>query len=123
MTTNDPFVLLNILKRLITTKCDGHVEHDRSDALEEWYTLRMRDGEDITAYSKRASKALERMAATGVEITRIPTNIQQGSGYIKGLNNRTGNYVEYKNYLSNALETMKVDKYPETMAEAIQGAA
>ena len=75
MTINDPLVLLNILKRLITTKCDGHVEHDRSDALEEWYTLRMRDGEDITVYSKRASKALERMAATGVETTRIPNDI------------------------------------------------
>ena len=27
MRENDPLVLLSILKRIVTTKCDGHVEH------------------------------------------------------------------------------------------------
>jgi hypothetical protein len=123
MTSNDPLQLLNILKRLITSKVDGHVEHDRSDALEEWYTLRMRDGEDVAMYSKRAAKAIERMVATKVEKTRIPTDVQQAFGYIKGLNSKVAVYEEYKNYLSNAMVTMKLDKYPVTMAEAIQGVA
>jgi hypothetical protein len=35
MTTNDPLQLVNILKRLITSKAERHVEYDRSDALEE----------------------------------------------------------------------------------------
>ena len=123
MTSNDPLQLLDILKRLITSKVDGHVEHDRSDALEEWYTLRMRDGEDVATYSKRAAKATERMVATQVERTRIPTDVQQAFGYIKGLNSKVAVYEEYKNYLSNAMVTMKLDKYPVTMAEAIQGVA
>ena len=55
MTCNDPLVLLNILKRIVTTKCDGHVEHDRTDALTEWYNLRMGDTEDI-------SRALDKVA-------------------------------------------------------------
>jgi hypothetical protein len=117
MTTNDPLQLLGILKRLITSKVDGHVEHDRSDALEEWYTLRMREGEDLATYSKRAAKAIERMA------TRIPTDVQQAFGYIKGSNSKVAVYGEYKNYLSNAMVTLKTDKYPITMAEAIQGVA
>jgi hypothetical protein len=121
MMTNDPLQLLNILKRLITSKADGHVEYDRS--LEEWYTLRMRDGEDIAMYSKRAAKAIERMVVTKVEQNRIPTDVQQAFGYIKGLNSKVAAYGEYKNYLSNAMETMKLDKYPTTMAEAIQGVA
>ena len=97
MTSNDPLQLLDILKRLITSKVDGHVEHDRSDALEEWYTLRMRDGEDVATYSKRAAKATERMVATQVERTRIPTDVQQAFGYIKGLNSKVAVYEEYKN--------------------------
>ena len=32
-------------------------------------------------------------------------------------------YAEYKNYLSNALETMKTDFYPKTLTEAINNAS
>jgi hypothetical protein len=83
----------------------------------------MRDGEDIAMYIKRAAKAIERMVATKVEKNRIPTDVQQAFGYIKGLNSKVAAYGEYKNYLSNAMETMKLDKYPTTMAKAIQGVA
>ena len=32
-------------------------------------------------------------------------------------------YAEYKNYLSNALETMKQDHYPKTLTDAINSAS
>ena len=123
MRTNDPLILLNIIKRLVTTKCDGHVEHDRTDALTEWYNLAMSDIEDIASYSKRASKAIERMKSTGVTEAQQPTDEQQAFGYIKGLNSRVLVYAEYKNYLSNALETLKADHYPKTLALAIHSAS
>lgn len=47
MKSNDPLVFLTMLKRIVATKCDGHVEHDRTDALTEWYNLKMGDNEPI----------------------------------------------------------------------------
>lgn len=123
MTSNDPLKLLSILKRIVTTKCDGHVEHDRSDALTEWYNLRMGDNEDIALYSRRASKSVERMKTTGIRIDQIPDPEQQAFVYIKGLNSKVQIYADYKNYLSNALETMKHDYYPKTLTDAINNAS
>ena len=37
--TIDLLELLEILKRSVTTKCDGHVEHDISDAMEAFFSL------------------------------------------------------------------------------------
>ena len=84
---------------------------------------------DLTTSEGMAEKELRMAAykdsinlvATKVEKTRIPTDVQQAFGYIKGLNSKVAVYEEYKNYLSNAMVTMKLDKYPVTMAEAIQG--
>lgn len=98
MSSNDPLTLLNILKRIVTTKCDGHVEHDRSDALTEWYNLRMGDNEDIALYSRRASKSVERMKTTGIRADQIPDPEQQAFVYIKGLNSKVQIYADYKNY-------------------------
>ena len=123
MENNDPLALLTILKRIVTTKCDGHVEHDRTDALTEWYNLRMGDNEDISLYSRRASNSIDRMKTTGIRAEQIPNQEQQAFTYIKGLNSRIPMYAEYKNYLSNALETMKQDYYPKTLTEAINNAS
>ena len=123
MKDNDPLVLLSILKRIVTMKCDGHVEHDRTDALTEWYNLRVGDSEDISVYSRRASKSIDRMRTTGIRPEQIPNQEQQAFTYIKGLNSRVPMYAEYKHYLSNALETMKQDHYPKMLTEAINSAS
>jgi hypothetical protein len=102
MMTNDPLQILNILKRLITSKAHGHVEYDQSDALEEWYTLRMRDEEDVAMYSKRAAKAI-----TKVEKNRIQRDEQQAFGYIKGLNSKVAVYGE----CNGDYEAGKIPKY------------
>ena len=111
------------MKRIVTTKCDGHVEHDRTDVLTEWYNLRMGDNEGISVYSARATKSIERMRTTKVPAAQIPTQEQQAFSYIRGLNSRDQMYAEYKNYLSNALETMKTDYYPKTLTEAFNNAS
>ena len=77
MRENDPLVLLSILKIIVTTKCDGHVEHDTTDVLTEWYNLKMGDNEDISVYSRRALKPIDRMRATGIRYEQIPDQEQQ----------------------------------------------
>ena len=99
------------------------MEHDRTDALSEWYNLKMGDNEDISVYSRRASKSIDRMRTTGIRPEQIPDQEQQAFTYIKGLNSRVPMYAEYKNYLSNALETMKQDHYPKTLTDAINSAS
>ena len=94
MKVDDPLVLLSILKRVVTTKCDGHVEHDRTDALTKCYNLRMGDSEDISLYSRRASKSIDRMRTTGIRPEQIPDQEQQAFTHIKGLNSRVPMYAE-----------------------------
>ena len=99
------------------------MEDDRTDALTELYNLKMGDNEDISLYSRRASKSIYRMQTTGIRPEQIPNQEQQAFVYIRGLNNRVPMYAEYKNYLSNALETMKKDFYPKMLTEAINNAS
>ena len=56
LSSEDPLELLRILRKLVTTKCNGHVEHDRTDAMTEWYTIKMLDNEDIASYNRRVAK-------------------------------------------------------------------
>jgi hypothetical protein len=59
--TNDPFALLAAIKNVVTSRCDGNIELERAQALRDWYTLTMREGEDVVDYGRR-----ERLATTGV---------------------------------------------------------
>ena len=122
-TAMDPLVLSNILKRIVTSKCDGHVKHDRTDALTESYNLRIGDYEDISLHSCRALKSIDRMETTGIRLEQIPDAEQQAFAYIRGQNSRFQMYAEYKSYLSNALETIKIDYHPKTLTEATNNAS
>jgi hypothetical protein len=44
---DDPLMLLEVIKRLISTSADGNEELDRQKALGEWLTLTMKHGEKI----------------------------------------------------------------------------
>lgn len=121
--SEDPLELLRILRKLVTTKCNGHVEHDRTDAMTEWFNIQMLDNEDIASYSRRVAKGLDRIRNTGVEEYQIPRPDQQAFVFIRGLSNKVPMYAEYKNYLSDALETLKTDVYPKNLADAIHNSS
>jgi hypothetical protein len=69
---NDPLALLAAIKSVVTSSCDGNIELERAQALRDWYTLTMREGEDIVEYGRRSVKLCERLASTGVPIAQCP---------------------------------------------------
>ena len=57
--TDDPLVLLTVLKTVVTSRTDGFdVEIDRDQALRDWYTLTMSNGEDIIFYGPQSRQNL-----------------------------------------------------------------
>ena len=44
---DDPLELLAVIKSVVTSRCDGNQELERSQALRDWYTLTMSTGEEI----------------------------------------------------------------------------
>ena len=119
---DDPRELLEVIKSIITSRCDGNQEFERSQALRDEYTLTMSTGEDIVLYGRRAVKLFDRIAATGVPEAQIPNAVQQATKLIKGLSSTSQVYHDYKNYLDNSLECNKIDIYPKTLMEAINRA-
>ena len=118
--TDDPLALLAVLKSVVTSRTDGFdVELDRDQALRDWYTLTMHNGEDIIAYGRRAVKTYERIGTSGVPETHFPTPKQQARRFIEGLSSTVITYNDYKNYLSNSLSVAKTDVYPTTLVSAI----
>ena len=119
---DDPLNLLEVIKSVVASRCDGNQEFGRFQALRDWYTLTMSTGEDIVPYGRRAVKLFDRLAATGLPEAQIPNAVQQATKLIEGLNHSSQVYHDYKNYLSNYLECKKIDIYPKTLMEAINGA-
>ena len=118
--TDDPLALLAVLKTVVTSRTDGFdVEIDRDQALREWYTLTMTNGEDIIAYGRRAVKTYERIGTSGVPESHFPTPKQQARRFIEGLSSSIPTYNDYKNYLSNSLAVADKDVYPITLVAAI----
>ena len=76
---DDPLKLLEVIKSVVTSRCDGSQEFERSQALRDWYTLTMSTGEDIVPYGRRAVKLFDRFAATGVPEAQIPNAVQLAS--------------------------------------------
>ena len=74
--TDDPLALLGVLKTVVTSRTDGFdVEIDRDQALRDWYTLTMSNGEDFIAYGRRAVKTYERIGTSGVPESYFPAPI------------------------------------------------
>ena len=73
---DDPLKLLEVIKSVVTSRCDGSQEFERSQALRDWYTLTMSTGEDIVPYRRRAVKLFDRHAATGVPEAQILYAVQ-----------------------------------------------
>jgi Zinc knuckle len=118
--TDDPLALLAVLKTVVTSRTDGFdVEIDRDQALREWYTLTMSNGEDIIAYGRRAVKTYERIGTSGVPESHFPSPKQQARRFIEGLSSSISTYNDYKNYLSNSLAVANNDVYPTTLVAAI----
>ena len=102
--TDDPLALLDVLRKIVTTRCDGNEKAERDKALQDWYTLAMIPGETLTTYGRWAVKTLERLTTSGVKAAQCPDPEQQASRFIQGLSNSIKIYYDYKNYLSNAFE-------------------
>ena len=118
---DDPLGLLDVIKSVVTSRCDSNLELERSQALRDWCTLTMSTGEDIVTYGRRALKLFDRLAATGVP-AQIPYAKQQSMRFTDGLSSTVQVYHDYKNYLSSSLECTAIDIYPKTLVEAINGA-
>jgi hypothetical protein len=116
---NDPLALLEAIKSVVTSRCDGNIELERAQALRDWYTLTMREGEDIVEYGRRSVKLCERLASTGVPTAQRPLPKEQSLRFIDGLSTSISTYLDYKNYLSNSLTVTGVDIYPVTLVAAI----
>jgi hypothetical protein len=54
---NNPFALLATIKNVATSRCDGNIELERAQALRDWYTLTMREGEDVVDYGRRSASS------------------------------------------------------------------
>ena len=80
---DDPLKLLEVIKSVVTSRCDGNQEFERSQALRDWYTLTMSAGADIVPYGRRAVKLFDRLAATGVPDAQIPNAVQQATKLIE----------------------------------------
>ena len=115
----DPLELLTVIKSVVTSRCDGNEELERSQALRDWYTLTMHNGEDLMEYGRRGVKLYDRLTHTGVPKAQLPEPKQQAMRFIDGLNSTISIYYDYKNYLSNSLEVSQNDIYPKTLVEAI----
>ena len=119
---DDPLRLLDVIKSVVTSRCDGNQELERSQALRDWYTLTMSTGEDIVMYGRCAVKLFDRLAVTGVPAARIPDAKEQSMRFIDGLSSTVQVYHDYKYYLSDSLECTAIDIYPKTLVDAINGA-
>jgi hypothetical protein len=117
----DRLALLEAIKSVVASRCDGNIEFERAQALRDWYTMTMREGEDIVEYGRRSVKLCERLASTGVPIAQRPLPKQQSLRFIDGLSTSISTYLDYKNYLSNSLTVTGVDIYPVTLVAAIDG--
>ena len=120
--TDDPLGLLQVIKSVVTARCDGDIDLERSQALQEWYSLAMQTSESITTYGRRAAQTYTRLTTVGVPAGQLPTAKQQGRRFIDGLHNLTPSHTEYKNYLRHTKDCTGVDLYPKTLVEAINGA-
>jgi hypothetical protein len=58
--TYDQLDVLAAIKSVVTSRCDGNIELERAQALRDWYTLTMREGEDVVDYGRRSVKLCER---------------------------------------------------------------
>jgi Zinc knuckle len=117
--TNDPLALLAAIKSVVTSKCDGNIELERTQALRDWYTPTMRECEDVVDYRRRSVKLCERLTSTGVPEPQRPRLKEQSLRFINGLSSSISTYLDYKNYISNSLAVTGVDIYPATLVAAI----
>jgi hypothetical protein len=83
--TNDPLALLAAIKSVVTSRCDGNIELERAQALRDWYTLSMREGEDIVDNGRRSVKLCERLTSTGVPEPQRPRPKEQSLRFIDGM--------------------------------------
>jgi hypothetical protein len=120
--TNDPLALLAAIKNVVTCRCDGNIELKRAQALRDWYTLTMREGEDVVDYGKRSVRFYEGLTSTGVPEPQRPRPKEQSLRFIDGLSSSISTYLDYKNYLSNSLTVTGVDIYPTNLVAAINSA-
>ena len=120
--TSDPLGLLNVIKSVVTARCDGDVDLERIHALREWYNMTMHATEDIVTYAKRAVRIYERLNTVGVPAGHLPSAPLQARKFIDGLSNTTPAYVDYKSYLRHAKDCNANDIYPKTLVAAINGA-
>jgi hypothetical protein len=95
--TNDPLALLAAIKSVVASRCDCNIELERAKALRDWYTLTMREGEDIVDYGRRSVKLCERLTSTGVPEPQRPRPEEQSLGFIDGLSSSISTYLDYKN--------------------------
>jgi hypothetical protein len=116
---NDPLALLEAIKSVVTSRCDGNIELERAQALRDWYTQTMREGEDIVEYGRRSVKLCERLASTGVPIAQRPLPMEQTLRFIDGPSTSISTYLDYKNYLINSLTVTGVDIYSVTLVATI----
>jgi hypothetical protein len=107
------------IKSVVASRCDGNIELERAEALRDWCTLTMREGEDIVDYGGHSVKLCERLTSTGVPEPQRPRPKEQSLRFIDGLSNSISTYLDYKNYLSNSLTVTGVDIYPATLVAAI----
>jgi hypothetical protein len=117
--TNDPLALLAAIKSVVTSKCDGNIELERTQALRDLYTPTMRECEDVVDYRRRSVKLCERLTSTGVPEPQRPRLKEQSLRFINGLSSSISTYLDYKNYISNSLAVTGVDIYPATLVAAI----
>jgi hypothetical protein len=101
--TSDQLDLLAANKSVVTSRCDGNIELERAQALLDWYTLTMREGEDVVDYGRRSVKLCERLTRTGVPEPQRPRPKEQYLRFIDGLSSSISTYLDYKNYLSSDL--------------------
>ena len=118
---DDPLSLLKVIKTIVTSRCDGNIELERSHALRDWCTLTMHNGEDLIVYGTRATKLFDRLTTAGVTEAQLPSPKEQSMRVIDGLSSSVQSYTDYRNFLSDSMECSKVDIYPATLVEAING--
>jgi hypothetical protein len=50
---DDPLAPLAAIKSVVTSRCDGNIDLEKAQALRDWYTLNMREGEGIVDYGRQ----------------------------------------------------------------------
>ena len=73
---NDPFRLFQLIKAVVMSRSMGNAVKDKANALHDWHTLALIQGEQITTYSRRTT-ILECLTHAKIPAAELPSGPEQ----------------------------------------------